>query len=256
MKRRGSARSRGYDSRWERARLVFLNHHPLCRECEKHGLVIAAREVDHIIPHKGDMDLFWDEENWQSLCHECHSVKTAREDGGFGGAMNHPSWLPEPGCPVVLVTGPPGSGKTTYARLRAKAADVVIDLDDCFQAVCGVHGHDADRQHLNAAIRYRNALLASLKRKTTGLVFLIVASPTEAEVAWWVGKMGPGTKHVRMDPGYSVCASRLPEHRILGLQRWYREKAANQWMNRDDRPVIGADGWPVAPTSPTHSPQG
>jgi 5-methylcytosine-specific restriction protein A len=30
------------------------------------------------------MALFWDSSNWQPLCHECHSSKTAREDGGFG----------------------------------------------------------------------------------------------------------------------------------------------------------------------------
>lgn len=40
--------------------------------------------VDHIIPHRGDMKLFWDEDNWQSLCKHCHDVKTAKEDGGLG----------------------------------------------------------------------------------------------------------------------------------------------------------------------------
>ncbi|WP_232338165.1 MULTISPECIES: HNH endonuclease [Bordetella] len=28
--------------------------------------------------------LFWDTSNWQGLCWSCHSIKTAREDGGFG----------------------------------------------------------------------------------------------------------------------------------------------------------------------------
>jgi 5-methylcytosine-specific restriction protein A len=45
---------------------------------------VAANEVDHIKPHKGDMALFWDSSNWQSLCKPCHSAKTATEDGGFG----------------------------------------------------------------------------------------------------------------------------------------------------------------------------
>jgi 5-methylcytosine-specific restriction protein A len=40
--------------------------------------------VDHIIPHKGDKDLFWDSNNWQPLCKTCHDEKTAREDGAFG----------------------------------------------------------------------------------------------------------------------------------------------------------------------------
>lgn len=50
----------------------------------KKGLLVPATDVDHIIPHKGNEDLMWDEENLQALCHACHSRKTAAEDGGFG----------------------------------------------------------------------------------------------------------------------------------------------------------------------------
>jgi len=41
-----------------------------------------STDVDHIIPHRGDEKLFWDETNWQALCHECHGVKTAKEGRG------------------------------------------------------------------------------------------------------------------------------------------------------------------------------
>lgn len=83
-KQRGTASQRGYDSRWRRERLAFLKQNPLCVHCEQEGTVKAAKEVDHIVPHKGDMVLFWDKNNWQSLCKRHHSVKTAKEDGGFG----------------------------------------------------------------------------------------------------------------------------------------------------------------------------
>lgn len=79
-----SAYQRGYDSRWAKARKAYLTAHPLCVECLKSGTITPATDVDHIIPHKGDKTLFWDEKNWQALCHECHSRKTASEDGGFG----------------------------------------------------------------------------------------------------------------------------------------------------------------------------
>jgi len=46
--------------------------------------VNLARIVDHVIPHRGDQELFWDTSNWQPLCKRCHDVKTAGEDGGFG----------------------------------------------------------------------------------------------------------------------------------------------------------------------------
>lgn len=82
--RRGTATERGYDGRWRKARAAFLRRNPLCVHCEREELVVAATVVDHIIPHKGDSGLFWDELNWQPLCKRHHDIKTAREDGGFG----------------------------------------------------------------------------------------------------------------------------------------------------------------------------
>ena len=38
----------------------------------------------HIIPHNCDMKLFWNKNNWQSLCKKCHSRKTALKNGAFG----------------------------------------------------------------------------------------------------------------------------------------------------------------------------
>ena len=82
--KRGTAHQRGYTGRWRKARVGFLNKHPLCAECERNGLITEATVVDHIIPHKGDDALFWDRNNWQPLCKPCHDRKTATEDGGFG----------------------------------------------------------------------------------------------------------------------------------------------------------------------------
>ena len=75
---------RGYNSEWRRARALFLADHPICEECKREGKASAATVVDHIVPHKGNKALFWDESNWQALCKHCHDVKTAKEDGGFG----------------------------------------------------------------------------------------------------------------------------------------------------------------------------
>jgi 5-methylcytosine-specific restriction enzyme A len=78
---RGTQRERGYSRRWEKARLLFLAERPLCSACEQQGIVTAATEVDHLIPHRGDQAMFWDVANWNPLCKPCHSRKT-RSDGG------------------------------------------------------------------------------------------------------------------------------------------------------------------------------
>ena len=69
-----------YDRRWRRVSKAFLRAHPLCVECEKRGKLTPATVVDHIVPHRGDRKLFWDETNWQPLCKRCHDTKTLTED--------------------------------------------------------------------------------------------------------------------------------------------------------------------------------
>lgn len=72
--------ARGYDYTWQKARKQHLASHPLCVMCQAAGQVKLATVVDHITPHRGDMTLFWDESNWQSLCATHHSRDKQREE--------------------------------------------------------------------------------------------------------------------------------------------------------------------------------
>jgi 5-methylcytosine-specific restriction enzyme A len=76
--------SMGYGYEWEQRRLHHLRHNPLCVMCKAEGKYVQAAVVDHIIPHKGNQELFWDESNWQSLCKPCHdSRKQSAERLGY-----------------------------------------------------------------------------------------------------------------------------------------------------------------------------
>jgi len=78
--KRLNSHARGYDKRWARARKQFLMENPLCKICELRGDAVPATVVDHRIPHKGDKEIFWDEENWQALCKPCHDRKTFSDE--------------------------------------------------------------------------------------------------------------------------------------------------------------------------------
>ncbi len=76
-RRRPTARQRGYDGEWRKARRDYLAAHPYCA---MPGCGAPATTVDHIIPHRGDRALFWTRRNWQALCTRCHnSVKQRME---------------------------------------------------------------------------------------------------------------------------------------------------------------------------------
>lgn len=68
--------------RWQKKRKALLDAEPLCRMCKERGVITPARIADHIVPHKGNEDLFWNGE-LQPLCKPCHdSDKQRIESGG------------------------------------------------------------------------------------------------------------------------------------------------------------------------------
>ena len=82
-----------YDSaRWGRIRAHQLAIHPLCRYCAELGRVTPATIVDHIEPHKGDVNKFWLGE-LQSLCDSCHrSTKAFLEINGYRPDIGLDGW--------------------------------------------------------------------------------------------------------------------------------------------------------------------
>lgn len=65
-------------SEWRTKSKAFLRKYPACCICGK-----PSKITDHITPHCGNLDLFWDEDNWQPLCWSCHSRKTLKENNYF-----------------------------------------------------------------------------------------------------------------------------------------------------------------------------
>ena len=78
---RPGSTARGYNYKWQRARKEYLKRNPLCVMCPQPN---AANVVDHIVPHKMDYKLMWNEDNWQSLCFRCHNSAKQRIERGRG----------------------------------------------------------------------------------------------------------------------------------------------------------------------------
>ena len=76
--RKDGTNATGYGYKWQLASKAHLKVNPLCVDCEAMGRVRLAEVVDHIQAHRGDMVMFWDKSNWQSLCTYHHNAKTAR----------------------------------------------------------------------------------------------------------------------------------------------------------------------------------
>lgn len=69
-----------YGRTWRQIRYQRLVKFPLCALCARLGVVTAATVVDHIVPHRGNKELFFDSENLQSLCQHCHDSHKQRQE--------------------------------------------------------------------------------------------------------------------------------------------------------------------------------
>lgn len=70
---RGSAASRGYGSRWQKARRTLLSREPLCVVSDKlHARVELAEVIDHFYPASGLSWLFWDRRYWVPMTKALH----------------------------------------------------------------------------------------------------------------------------------------------------------------------------------------
>ena len=97
---------------WRKLRAYILNESPLCEHCAPLGLVVPATDVDHVDGNPGNNSMA----NLQSLCHACHSRKTAADHGkavnlgsdvdGVPLDPNHP-WRKSPAAEASRPTVPP-----------------------------------------------------------------------------------------------------------------------------------------------------
>lgn len=114
-----------YDKWYRRAvwtkglRVLVLARDPICRMCNRAASTIA----DHIVPHKGNWTLFCDMANLQGLCENCHSLKTAAEDGGYGNVRKSTGGQPGP-----VTTGEPGK-QFQATTVSAKKIDEALSGD-------------------------------------------------------------------------------------------------------------------------------
>lgn len=190
-----------------RERLFAEN--PLCVECERNGLVMLATQRDHVIPlAEGGTD---DDDNVQGLCKPCHDAKSRQESarGRHGPVVVSmlPDWLPVPSVPVVVVCGPPGSGKSTYVVGLAAVGDLVLDIDEMAAKISGKPLYHASYDERMLAIRDRNTLLGSLGKPVPfAKVWLIVTAGTPRQRAFWRAKYG---ELIQMATPLTECIDRV-----------------------------------------------
>lgn len=99
---------------------------------------------------------------------------------------------------VIIVSGLPGAGKTTYVREKMRRGDLIVDMDAIFSALSGetINGGDGPAELLPFACEARDAIIARLERSSeVRTAFLITTRPDQAEN--WARQFNG--EHVRLE---------------------------------------------------------
>ena len=213
------------------------------------GCTKRATTKDHVVP----VDLGGDDsmDNLRPACNKCNGK---RQNLAISG-------VDPQGITVVVVTGPPAAGKSSYVREHAKPADIIIDLDRIAAAlmpgdVTDIHDYP---QHIrNIAIGARKSAIArALRTRYPCTVWLIHAVPARDQLQQYARLR---YRIVTLDPGRAEVEARVkkirPRDTLLGVARWYSrypDGVASVERIASTRPITSVTRDEAAETTSTSS---
>lgn len=205
-----------YDGPWRRIRLEVLERDgwrcqiigPKCKH--------IADQVDHIVAIENGGS-WWDKSNLRASCGPCNN----------GRSKGHERWR-RTNTEIVLVVGPPGSGKSTHVETARGQHDLVIDYDAIATALGSNVDHDHNDSLHRPAMAARNALITTLRRgEVTAPRAWIISSNPKAE------SMFPHHRVVTVDPGRDAAKQRAttagrPARWQQLIDDWYQTRSPSQ----------------------------
>ncbi|SMC63457.1 AAA family ATPase [Sporomusa malonica] len=144
-------------TRWIKFRAMIIAERGMkCEKCLKLITTDKDAELDHIIEltpdNVHDVSISLNPDNVRLLHHDCHDARHNR----FGNVK---------GKQVYIVYGCPGSGKTTYVNRNRERTDIIVCMDNLFNAITGLPLHDKPDQLLSNVRAIHTALLDQVKTR-------------------------------------------------------------------------------------------
>ena len=208
-------KQRGYPSNWQDVARMYLDSNPWCKaeRCRE-----PATQCDHIIPlADGGLN---DSSNYQGLCASCHGRKTARE-------CNSTTTL-------MILYGPPGAGKTTYAKQHMKRGELLIDFESIQSAITGLAVHDHDDKSVGFVIAARSAMLDALDTGHQNIHRVWLPTTSSNDVDRWRGR-GQRSRVIVFEASASRCMSQIKRDSSRHYSPGYWEPLIDTWWAEYDR---------------------
>ena len=134
---------------------------------------------------------------------------------------------------VIVVSGAPGSGKSTYVRENKTDQSIVVDLDSICDAIQG--GTNAHKDHstvLNTGLQIRELLYREIEEKNDewDKAFIIAASPDRNKVEKLIRRFN--AKEVKMKATREQCISQIRKDASRKGREDVYIRLANEWYDK------------------------
>jgi adenylate kinase family enzyme len=150
--------------------------------------------------------------------------------------------IKRPSCRVMLIGGPPGSGKSYYVRTRRSPNDIVIDLDEIMAELSGQSIYQADKDKwIMPSLKERNRRLSLLCNEKKDRVAWFIVCASGSQWMWWRRTLRPDVAHscwVSQD----VCMSRIKSDQRRAHDMARHIKACADWFKAEQASIKNAVG--------------
>jgi 5-methylcytosine-specific restriction protein A len=133
-----------------------------------------------------------------------------------------------------MICGPPGSGKSTYAKSQNKPGDVIIDLDEIISQVSGMPLYQAGDEWVGPGLHRRNKILAGLSERTSGRAFFIISTPRSRERSRWKELLSVAETVILETPS-AICKERINADQRRGNAKGRHCEVIQDWWMEYDR---------------------
>lgn len=124
-------------------------HQPILKDID-----CIAHHIKELTPQNvNDVNISLNPRNILLIHHQCHNTIHER----FGHSTEQK---------VTIVYGAPLSGKTSYVRAHKKHSDLVLDLDELYQAITLLPAYDKPQELSGNVFQLRDCLLDQIKTRT------------------------------------------------------------------------------------------
>ncbi len=131
---------------------------------------------------------------------------------------------------VFVISGAPGSGKSTYVQKAKKSGDLVVDLDLIASALQGLTDSHPDYEPvMDAVLATRDAIYKIIENRKGkwNNAYVITSNPSDLFVTTLAGKLS--AEVVKMDASLEECKNRIqkdtsrrdPEKDISLVDKWF-----------------------------------